>query len=254
MTHNYREKLVALLGLLAALFLGGCRLYEPQRYTRLAFAPDAPRTRVLFVGNSMTYYNDLPGLVQQLSAREDRPAEIASLAQPYVSLQWHYDTGKPQALFAQQKWDCVVLQEFSRRPVTDPQNSQKYFALLAAAARQAGARPLIFQNWTRTGHQGEYDAMLATYQTVQTQTAGTIAPVGAAWQLCARDHPEIKLFVDDRHPTDEGTYLTACVLYGTIYAKFPTSLPPNLTGPNLPLDRLLLLRQLATTALRESAH
>ena len=241
----------ALLALLAAIvMLAGCRLYEPERYQRLPPADGAARTRVLFVGNSLTFYNDLPGLVQQMSAREERPLEVQSVTSAYASLQWHWAMGKPQELLAQGKWDYVVLQEFSRRPVTDPQNSAKYFELFAAEARQAGAKPLIFQNWTRAGHDSEYAAMLATYQTVKAQTGGAIVPIGAAWLMCAQEHPEITLFLDDRHPTDEGTYLAACVLYGAIYGKDPTALPMDLVGPNIPAERMKTLRKLAWAACR----
>jgi hypothetical protein len=246
---------LALMGLNLGLMvlLGGCRLYEPPRYSRLQLANDSPRTRVLFVGNSMTYYNDLPGLVQQLSAREDKPVQFESVTVPLASLEYHWSRGKAQELMARERWDYVVLQDFSRRPVTDPQSSLQYFGLFNAEARKAGAKTIIFQNWTRAGMIGEYGAMQSTYRDIQEQTHGTLAPIGVAWRMCERDHPEIKMLVDDRHPTDAGTYLTGCVLYGTIYGKNPAALPMNLTGPKLPAEQSRLLREIASQALREAS-
>ena len=236
--------------LAAVVLFGGCRLYEPERYQRLRFADDSPRIKVLFVGNSLTFYNDLPGLVQQLSVMENRPVDVTAVTAPYVSLQWHWNRGKVQKLLAQEKWDYVVLQEFSRRPVTDPQNSEKYFELFAAEAQRAGAKPLIFQNWTRSGRDSEYGTMFATYQAVKQRTSAAIVPIGLAWRLCAEKHPEIELFADSRHPTDEGTYLTACVVYGAIYGKNPTELPMNLAGPQLSAETLKTLREIASAALQ----
>lgn len=235
------------------VLLGGCRIYEPPRYERLDPAADAARTRVLFVGNSMTYYNDLPGLVQQLSAGEAKPVQFAAVTVPLASLEYHWWRGKAQALMARERWDYVVLQDFSRRSVTDPQNSEKYFGLFNAEARKAGAKTIIFQNWTRAGMSGEYSAMQSTYREIQAQTQGTLAPIGAAWRMCQQEHPEIKMLVDDRHPTDAGTYLTGCVLYGTIYGKDPAALPMNLMGPKLPVEQIKLLREIASQALREAS-
>ena len=246
----FRTVIVMSLGIGFLMMLAGCRLYEPPRYARLEFAAGAPRTHVLFVGNSMTYYNDLPGLVQQLSAREARPVQFDAVTAPFMSLQYHWWRGSAKGLLEHDRWDYVVLQDFSRKPATDPEGSAKYFELFDAEAQKAGARTVIFQNWTREGHADEYDALAATYREVQHQTHASIAPIGLAWRLCAREHPEIELLADDRHPTDAGTYLTGCVLYGVIYGKNPETLPLNLTGPKLPVEQIMLLRRIAEQALR----
>ncbi len=87
---------------LFAWFAGGChmyRLYEPPRFTRITFTAEAPRTRVLFVGNSLTYYNDLAGLVQQFSAKEAKPVEFEVVAVPGVSLRYHWDNNDALGAF-----------------------------------------------------------------------------------------------------------------------------------------------------------
>src|SRR5689334_13323400 len=76
--------------LLPASLLAGCRLYEKPTYERLAFSPGTKTKKVLFIGNSLTYYNDLPGLVQQLSARESQPIEVDSVTLPNATLADHW--------------------------------------------------------------------------------------------------------------------------------------------------------------------
>src|SRR5262249_3281598 len=104
-----------LVVLAAPALLGGCRLYEPERYTRLALAPESPQIPVLMIGNSLTYYNDLPGLLQQFSAGEERPIYIEKIAWPLASLKDHY-TGdnsreKIRAGGNGKPWDIVIVQE-----------------------------------------------------------------------------------------------------------------------------------------------
>ena len=60
-----------------------------------------------------------------------------------------------------------------------------------------------------------------------------IAPIGTAWRNCKTSKPEVSLLLDDRHPTDEGTYLAACVLYDVIYQKRSAALRLDLDGPDL---------------------
>src|SRR4051794_3475844 len=128
------------------LLVLGCRLYEPPRYARLDLPAGKPTLRVLMIGDSLTYYNHLPGLLQQLSAREKNPIYIEQITTPYTSLRFHWNLGQPQQRIDEGHWDHVILQEFSRRPVTDPDESMQYFRLFSHEIARSGGRPVIFEN------------------------------------------------------------------------------------------------------------
>jgi hypothetical protein len=59
-----------------------------------------------------------------------------------------------------------------------------------------------------------------------------VAPVGYAWFVVRRAHPEIGLWQDDgshttaagTYPTAAGTYLAACVFYAAIFRQSPEGL------------------------------
>ncbi len=54
--------------------------------------------------------------------------------------------------------------------------------------------------------------------------------MGIAWENCAKLHPDIKLYLEDgQHPSEQGSYLTACVMYCTLFGKSPVGLPGKLT-------------------------
>jgi len=235
--------------LLGSLFsLASCRLYDPPRYSRLQFPPDAPATRVLMIGNSLTYYNDLPGLLQQFSAREATPIYIESITTPFASLQFHWNLGVAPARIRDKHWDYVILQDFSRRPVTDPQNSLNDFTRFADLAHANGAKVIIFENWPREGHDSDAAALAQSYQNILAKTAGIPAPIGDAFEHCHTTRPDIALLLDDRHPSDAATYLAAAVLYDTIYQKKSAALPMDLQGPKLPPSQKEALRAFADQA------
>jgi len=76
--------------------------------------PSGASVRVLFIGNSLTYANDLPGLVQALaagSAAGGSPIDVAMVASPDVSLDDHLASGEASRAIAGGRWDFVVLQQ-----------------------------------------------------------------------------------------------------------------------------------------------
>jgi hypothetical protein len=197
------------------------------------------------IGDSLTYYNDLPGLLQQFSAGESAPIYIEQATTPLASLSFHWTMDNSVDRISTGRFNYVVLQDFSRKPATDPEDSLQSFRDFDTAIKKAGGKTIIFQNWTRRGHQDDYSALERTYNRVVEQTGARLAPIGAAWRLCAAERPDITLLLDDRHPTDAGSYLAACVLYDVIYGKRSADLPPGLPGPKLPENTLIALRAIA---------
>jgi hypothetical protein len=51
-----------------------------------------------------------------------------------------------------------------------------------------------------------------------------IAPAGLAWQHAQKMQPQLKLLSGAARSSIEGGYLTACVLYATIFNKSPVGL------------------------------
>lgn len=63
------------------------------------------------------------------------------------------------------------------------------------------------------------------YSGIAQELHVTVAPVGSAWMAAVRAHPELTLWQNDgSHPTEQGTYLAACVFYATIFEESPTGL------------------------------
>jgi len=238
----------AMLVCLVAMVCGGCQMYrlcEAPRYQRLVFAAEAPRLRVLFVGNSLTYYNDLPGLVQQFSAREARPVEFEVVTKPGVSLWFHWAMCYVPWRMRRAEWDYVILQEYSRKPATNPEGSLASLGKFAELATRRGAVPIYWETWTRQGCEKDAPKLAAVFAAVQARWGGELAPIGAAWERCAARFPAIKLYDDARHPTDAGSYLAACVIYETLYHKSAAGLPVALPGLRLPAETAAQLQQVA---------
>jgi hypothetical protein len=188
-----------------------------------------PAVRILFVGNSYTYSNDLPSMVHDLAGAAGRSVEIGVMAPAGWWWRDHAASEKTLDAIADGNWDFVVLQEQSMVPAAPDmarQVSSPAAVKLAVAAIESGARPVLFLTW---GHRdGSAEVGHSSYSTMQVAIAGTyselgaavtgeVAPVGMAWWMAREERPDVSLYqADGIHPSMEGSYLAAAVITATI--------------------------------------
>jgi hypothetical protein len=193
-------------------------------------------TRVLFLGNSYTFVNDLPSTFAQLARSGGHPVEVAMVANGGETLSQHAASGDDSSKIASQSWTYVVMQEQSDTPAYPSSSSYMYgpARTLADLARRVGATPMLFMTWAH--RDGEPSAGLGTYASAQGGVDATylslsgslgvpVAPVGYTWLHVHTDHPDMSLWQSDNsHPTAAGTYLAACVFYAAIFRQSPEGL------------------------------
>ncbi len=194
-------------------------------------------TEVLFVGNSYTFGNDLPGMFSDLAESGGRSVKVGMEATGGWWLRDHVASEATSNAIASREWDYVFLQEQSIVPSVQNERVNSMgpaVADLATQVREVGATPGLFLTWARKGgfpevgygsYQPMQDATTNAYIGIGETQSMTIAPVGVAWSLVLIDHPEIFLFMNGgSHPTLHGTYLAACVFYATVFGESPVGL------------------------------
>ncbi|MBV9209804.1 MAG: SGNH/GDSL hydrolase family protein [Acidobacteria bacterium] len=200
--------------------------------------PARKSTRVLFVGNSYTLYNDLPWITRQLSlsAHEQRPLETEVVAMMGATLQEHWSNGLAlRKLKEDGPWDYVVLQEQSTMSLENPASMREYAVRFNEEIKKAGAKTILFVPWAHRESLEQQSAILAAYQSLAQDLGVLQAPIGAAWQdALPRDNRLTLYRADaDSHPNARGSYLAACVLYATIYGKSPEGVSAEITDKGM---------------------
>ena len=103
-----------------------------------------PELRILFIGNSMTYANDLPSLVRELGRSEpSRQVTVSSVAYGNFSLVDHWERGDAQRAIASGPWDFVVLQQGPSALPDSRALLVEYAGKFAEEIRRVGAQPAI---------------------------------------------------------------------------------------------------------------
>jgi hypothetical protein len=193
--------------------------------------------RILFIGNSFTYVNDLPKVFADLSSSGGHQVEAGMFAQGGWTLSEHVKSPEMLAVLQSSKWDYVIVQEQSQIPsIEQSRQAAMYPAArsLIAKIREAGARPIFFETW---GHQNgwpengmpDFESMQYQidqgYLTIGQELNVSIVPVGDAWFNAITQNPQLDLWeTDGIHPSEQGTYLAACVFYAFIFQESPQGL------------------------------
>ena len=249
-----------------------CWLSTALPCQRAAAKPRPPKPgqaiTIVFVGNSLTSYHDLPAMVRCLGAAETPPRQITTvmLAPGGCTLQQHWlaEGAEAPRTVLQQPADFVVLQEQSRRPIDAPAEMADYAAKFAALAQERKVVPVWYETWARAAEPATQAALSAAYADAQRRHGGLLAPVGSAWQQALRTANSTPLHSDDGlHPTPAGTYLAALVLHATMCGADVSKAPDRLVdkgagGPGqvvveLPAKEAARLRAAAAQALKDGS-
>lgn len=211
--------------------------------------------RVLFIGNSYVFVNDLPGTFAALAKSGGHPVETGMAAEGGWTLYQHANSTQTLEQLNSSHWDYVVLQEQSQIPSVEQYRVQKMFPaarLLVQQIQQAGARPVFFLTWAhRDGWPEEglsdYESMQLQinqgYMAIANESHSPVAPVGYAWLTAWLQNPQLSLWqLDGSHPSTAGTYLAACVFYAAIFIENPEGLAYR---AHLPADTAKYLQTLA---------
>jgi hypothetical protein len=172
---------------------------------------------VFFLGNSLTYYNQIPGITSAIAAREKRPLLVGAVTRSGVPLEqlWN-DTIALKKLWLDH-WDYVVVQGGGGGvgPLVNPEPFNRYLTLFADEIRKSGATPLFSEVWPLKRPVEQEAASLAAAKRNRMR----VVPVGMAWHELLRLGRFKRLDWDTVHPDARGAYLIACSVYSTIYGK-----------------------------------
>jgi len=216
---------------------------------------DPSCSRILFIGNSYTYVNDLPGMFTKLAKSGGHRVETGMSAQGGWFLSDHVNSAETLDQIKSSKWNFVVLQEQSELPASEQLRVSRMYPAartLVKKIKEAGADPILFITWAhRDGwpdngmpsYENMQSAINIGYTTIGHELDLRMAPVGYAWSKLRQQNPQLNLWQEDgSHPSEQGTYLAACVFYSVIYKESPVGL--SYTG-NLSTEDAQLLQKMA---------
>ena len=226
--------------------------------------------QALFIGNSYTYMNDLPELINQIAISKGNSLIYESHTPGGSTLMQHASNSNVQSLLNATAWNYVILQEQSQNPSFPPSQVASqvypYAESLCEDIREANpcTEPVFFMTWGRGNgdsqncasyppictYEGMQDRLTESYTEMAQNNESLIAPIGIAWKNIREHHPEINLYSSDgSHPSIQGSYLAACVFYAVLFDDSATN---NYTPANLNINEAQLIQTFANNAVNDN--
>jgi hypothetical protein len=188
-------------------------VYTTSRALR---APRDPNViSVLFLGNSLTYFNEIPRMTAVVASAEKRPLRVDAVTRSGVTLEQLWNDDESRKKLWTQHWDYVVLQggAGAAHPLYNAESFNRYLALFAEDVRRSGAVPLLY---LVARPKVDHEAFIAASFEAARRANVRVAPVGVAWREVSALR---RLDQDGLHPNAFGAYLVACTVFSTIYDR-----------------------------------
>ena len=170
--------------------------------------------RVLFIGNSHTYFHDMPHTFARMCAQvTGQMPEVTMQAYSNRSLAWHreeYFSLRFALLYGH--YDYCVLQQ-QAHPFPDEALTRRSVKRILSLCEFAGTKPVLMMTWAEQAHPEHFLPMQRFYTALAAETGALLAPVGELFDSIRITHPEIELYWHDgEHASAYGDYLIAATL------------------------------------------
>lgn len=215
-------------------------------------SPTAGQTKkVLFIGNSYTYVNNLPQLTANVAASAGDTLIFDSSTMGSGYLGQHLTNNVSITKIKTGNWDHVILQDQSLALAYPPPYFYHQYSgvyKLDSIIKDANhcEQTLFFATWGRKNGDSYFcgacptpTTIVRTYfemdSTIQVNykfyadsLKALVSPVGAVWRYIRRNYPNIELHqADESHPELAGSYAAACCFYAAIFRKNPAAISFN---------------------------
>ncbi len=160
------------------------------------------KLRILFIGNSHTYYNDMPNMVAEKSRKEGYDCEVTMIAHGGWFLEQHVQEPDVRFNILYGHYDYVVLQEHSH-PFGPEEKLFDAVRQLNTWIREANAKPLVYMTWAKKDEPDQQACMTKAFRQAAEEANALLAPVGELWWEYRKNHPEVEMYAEDNAHASE---------------------------------------------------
>ena len=177
----------------------------------------ADATSILFIGNSLTYANDLPSLVRADGARRGFDVRVRMIAHPNYSLEDHWHLGIADSI-EHIRADYVVMQQGPSSLAESRAELIQWSDSIARGTRAAGGEPVMLMVWPPLEREFAWDAVRDSYVAAGEAIGARVVPAGERIRARRTADPAARLFAADGfHPALEGSREAASAIVDVLF-------------------------------------
>ena len=171
---------------------------------------------ILFIGNSHTYYHDMPLKVQERAIEDGYDCRVVMLAHPGWFLAQHVEEPDVRFNILHGNYDYIVLQEHAH-PFGPEEKFREAVDVLAGWIREAGSRCVIYETWAKKTEPEVQPHMNEVHHQIAEKSGALLAPVGENWWDYQRSWPNLEMYEKDgEHASEAGSDFAAKYIWEEI--------------------------------------
>ncbi len=188
--------------------------------------------KILFIGNSHTYYNDFAATVKQLLEATGEKTHVTMLTRGGKTLTYHMADPSTAFNIRYGGYDLIVAQD--RASVFDAALFEEGAAAIKKMADEAGARFVLYMPWALRDNREAQHAMTEGYLAFARRVHCKLAPAGEVFtQLLTTEDPAAIYREDGNHATPLGSYAAAVTVFYTITGRKRRLDPTKIEDPGI---------------------
>ena len=189
----------------------------------------AANSKVLFIGNSLTYSNELPSMLEAIALQAGKRLTSDAITIPGGALEDHFRDRTAQAALASGGYSVVILQQGPSSLPESQVNLLEWTRRFESRIRAGGARPALYMVWPDVTRLAYFGDVHASYSNAALEVNGMFIPAGEVWRAAWRVDPQLPLYgADQFHPSPLGSYAAALSMFVELYRQSPVGLPARL--------------------------
>ena len=192
--------------------------------------------KILFIGNSFTFYWNLPSQVEKMSIERGLNWEVSHFTVPSARLKDHWNNPDLKSILESETFDHVIIQEHSTNILTGEQGNPKFYFDQITSLIPDSTSIHFFSTWMYPSMENlninndEYQIEESIKQIIDGTTT-KIIPIGRAFKLFQEKYPELDILMEDnKHPNPNGSYLASCIIFSHISSETSLNLSKRYKG------------------------
>lgn len=176
-----------------------------------------PSTNLVFIGNSLTYTNDLPSLVEKYAKTKGIIVKTKMIALPNYGLEDHWNDGEIQKLIKSKNYDYIIIQQGPSSQEYGRISLLEYGKKLNDLCKENKTKLVFLMVWPSKKYYHTYDRVIKNYTNAANQVSALLCPVGKVWKAHFDKTKDLSYFgVDGFHPSLKGSKIAAEVIVNSI--------------------------------------
>lgn len=173
---------------------------------------------ILFLGNSLTYSNDLPDLVAKMGSEQKKKIKTLQMAYPNYALEDHWNEGKLQETITQESIDYLVIQQGPSSQADGRTSLLDYGARIKTLCDKHQTKLAFFMVWPSIQNWSTFDGVIKNYDQAAKANTAIICPVGKEWKMYIESTKDYSYYGPDGfHPSLEGSKFAARIIYESLF-------------------------------------